>query len=96
MFRRLLAKFAGASAAGSVISHRLGTASSIVFSLPEGFHHEAESAADSFIMPRKNDQDGPVSLRMTQLQDPSDFLSSPELRDALPGIFGSLRPSPYQ
>ena len=37
--------------------------------LPATFHHENEGRDTLFVMPRKNDLDGPVSMRITALRD---------------------------
>jgi hypothetical protein len=47
----------------------VGSDSPAVITIPEAFHHEDESATTLFVMPRKNDMDGPISLRLSFLQE---------------------------
>lgn len=37
--------------------------------LPEAFHHENDGEDTLFVMPRKNDLEGPISMRITTLRD---------------------------
>jgi hypothetical protein len=37
--------------------------------LPETFHHENEGRDTLFVMPRKDDMEGPISMRITTLRD---------------------------
>lgn len=47
----------------------LGSKSAVQLQLPEVFHFDQESDDTVFIMPRKNDLNGPVSLRFTTHSD---------------------------
>jgi hypothetical protein len=46
-------------------------------SLPESFLHEKEDERTVFIMPRKNDENGPISMRLTCLRDIADEKLTP-------------------
>ncbi|MCB1099713.1 MAG: hypothetical protein KDN22_29355 [Verrucomicrobiae bacterium] len=48
------------------------------------FHHENEGRDTLFVMPRKNDQEGPVSMRITALRDLAGMqLSDDVVKDML-------------
>lgn len=82
MFRRLIQAFNKKtnSAARAV---RIGEGSPISFLLPRGFHHETDGENQSFIMPGELDLSGPVSLRISYLQDQSAYLVTSELQQEL-------------
>ncbi|HEY1123147.1 MAG TPA: hypothetical protein VGE67_16155 [Haloferula sp.] len=80
MFRRLFSSL-GKSTPSRVV--RLGNSSPISFALPNGCHHEAEGDKDCFIMPRVNDLNGPISLRMTHLRDHSGVITDETLQREL-------------
>ena len=48
---------------------RLGSDSPVLISVPEAFLFEHAGPTGVFIMPRKNDMQGPISLKMTALRD---------------------------
>jgi hypothetical protein len=56
----------------------VGSASPAAFDVPDAFHRANEGEDTIFLMPRRDDVDGPISMRLTCLQD----LRGADLTDA--------------
>jgi hypothetical protein len=61
----------------------IGSKSGGLVTIPDGFLHENDDETTIFLMPRKNDPDGPISMRLTCLRDLSDARLSPQQIQAL-------------
>jgi hypothetical protein len=61
----------------------IGSKSGGLVTIPDAFLHENDDETTIFLMPRKNDPDGPVSMRLTCLRDLSEAQLSSQQVQAL-------------
>lgn len=65
-------------------THPVGSKSNMTMQIPKVFLAEQESEDTVFIMPRKDDEDGPISLRLTSLRDLKEHeLDEDDIKDLL-------------
>jgi hypothetical protein len=69
---KMLTKILASVFTSTILAHgeiQIGSKSAGKVTLPESFYHENEGLDTLLVMPRKDDMEGPVSMRITALKD---------------------------